>query len=350
VNKGNIVNIGGQFEAQVLDVLRDIPGLTVEAETVAGNHRHDAVLRFADREEHVLVEAKLRANAATAWQLVHYAELYPDMRMLLIAETTTEQARTILTEHGIGFIDGLQNAHIELPGLLFHIEGRRGGRRTAGPTPPARLRGKAGAAAQALLLQPGREWTVTELADEAGIAAGLAHRVLARLEREGIVAAEGSGPQRVRTLTNPTALLDLWAEEQVEQPRRTLGYLLAQTPQQLANRIATGLDRAGIEYAITGAAGANFLAPFVTAIPVTDVWIAATADPTEVLRDLGADPVTEGQNLVLLQAKDDAPILWRRALGEVWVANPFRLFADLRRDPRRGREQADHLREEVIGF
>jgi hypothetical protein len=37
-------------------------------------------------------------------------------------------------------------------------------------------------------------------------------------------------------------------------------------------------------------------------------------------------------------------------VNDVWVANPFRLFVDLRRDPRRGREQADHLREETIGF
>jgi hypothetical protein len=199
-------------------------------------------------------------------------------------------------------------------------------------------------------LHPEREWTVRDLAEEAGVAAGLAHRVLARLEREGVMATRGTGPQRVRTLANPTALLDLWAEEQADQPKRTLGYLLAQTPRQLAERLASGLERAGIEYAITGAAGANFVAPFLTAIPLTDVWVAATAAPDEVLRHTGADAVAEGQNLVLLQAKDNTPLLFRREVNDVWVANPFRLFVDLRRDPRRGREQADHLREEVIGF
>jgi DNA-binding transcriptional regulator YhcF (GntR family) len=344
------VKIEGEFEAETLQVLRDIPGLAVVARPRLGEHRPDATLRFADREEIVAVEIKRRANAATAWQLVQYAQLYPETPMLLIAGETTRDARQILTDHGIGFIDGLQNAHVELPGLMFHIEGRKRQRGAPGAVPPTRLKGKAGVAAQALLLQPDRVWTVRDLAAEAGIAAGLAHRVLARLEKEGIVAVEGTGPRRVRRVANPTALLDLWAEEQVDRPRRTLGYFLAQTPQQLIERLGTNLDRAGVDYALTGAAGASLLAPFVTAIPVTEVWVAATAAREELLQGAGADPVTDGQNVVFLQEKDNLPLAFREQTKGVWIANRFRLFADLHRDPRRGREQADYLRLEVIGF
>jgi len=60
--------------------------------------------------------------------------------------------------------------------------------------------------------------------------------------------------------------------------------------------------------------------------------------------------VTEGQNVLFLQAKDDGPLAFREEPNGVWLVNRFRLYADLRRDPRRGREQADHLRQEVIGF
>lgn len=351
VNKKELVNIEGEFDAGALDVLRGVPGLAVVAQPRLGELRPDATLRFADRDEVVAVEVKRRANAATAWQLVHYSQLHPEFPMLLIAGETTSDARQILTDHGIGFVDGLQNAHIALPGLMFHIEGRktRGGSAPR-PVPPTRLKGKAGLAAQALLLQPDRVWTVRDLADEAGIATGLAHRVLARLEKEGIAAAEGSGPQRVRHVVNPTALLDLWAEEQIDRPRRTLAFLLAQTPQQLVERLGENLDRAGIDYALTGAAGASLLAPFVTAIPVTELWVAPTAATEELLQGGRADPVTEGQNVVFLQAKDDAPLAFRERVKEIWIANRFRLYADLRRDPRRGQEQADHLRQEVIGF
>ena len=53
---------------------------------------------------------------------------------------------------------------------------------------------------------------------------------------------------------------------------------------------------------------------------------------------------------MFLQAKDDAPLAFREPVDGLWLANCFRLYADLRRDPRRGREQAEHLRREVIGI
>lgn len=347
VNKRGIVNLEGPFEAEALRILREIPGLTVAAEPGRRDPGIDAILRFADRRAPIAVEFKQQANAATAWQLVRYAEANPDTPTLLIARETTAEAREILEDHGVAVIDGLGNAHIELPGLLFHLEGRR---RPSGTTRPTRLRGKAGRAAQALLLNPNRDWTVQDLAHDAGIAAGFAHRVLARLEAEGIVAVEGTGPKRIRRVTNPAALLDLWAEEQAEHPVRTLGHLLAQTPQQLIEQLGANLGRAGIDYALTGAAGASLVAPFVTAIPVVDLWVTATAAPDELHRGAATDPVTDGQNVVFLQAKDDTPLAFREETNDLWVANRFRLYADLRRDPRRGREQADHLREEVIKF
>jgi hypothetical protein len=346
------VNISGPLEVEALRVIREIPGLAVDPEPggARADRGADAILRFAGQQARVMVEFKQRANAATAWQLIHDAEHYPDARLLLIAGETTSEAREILEDRGVAVIDGLGNAHIEFPGLMFHVEGHGRQQRPPRPNPPTRLRGKAGLAAQALLLDPDREWTVQDLAHEAGIAAGLAHRVLARLQTEGVVTAEGTGPRRVRRVTNPTAMLDLWAEEQRDRPARTNGYLLAQTPRELIERVGANLGRAGINYALTGAAGASLVAPFVTAIPVVEVWVAATAAPEELHRGAATQAVTEGQNIVFLQAKDDAPLAFRQETNDVWLANRFRLYADLRRDPRRGREQAEHLRAEVIKF
>jgi hypothetical protein len=200
------------------------------------------------------------------------------------------------------------------------------------------------------LLHPDQVWSVQDLAKQTGVSAGLAHRVLARLEKDGIVRAEGHGPRRVRRVVDPTALLDLWAEESSERPTRTPAYLLAQTPRQLVNEVGSNLGRAGIEYALTGSAGASLVAPFVTAIPVVEVWVSATAAPEELCDAVQADPVADGQNVVFLQTDHDAPLAFRERAKRLWVANRFRLYADLRRDPRRGREQADHLRREVIRF
>jgi hypothetical protein len=74
-------------------------------------------------------------------------------------------------------------------------------------------------------------------------------------------------------------------------------------------------------------------------VPLKDVAAAAQADV-----------VQEGQNIVLRQAPGDAPLAFRTKVDDIWTADAFRLFYDLRQDPRRGREQADRLRKEVIGF
>jgi hypothetical protein len=166
----------------------------------------------------------------------------------------------------------------------------------------------------------------------------------------GVIAAEGAGPSRLRLVTDPTALLDLWAEENVDRPTRTRAYLLAQTPQQLIRALGANLGRDGIDYALTGAAAGSLVAPSVTAVPVVEVWARATVGPADLCDAAKAERVAEGQNLVFLQGKDDTPLAFRQEAKGVWVANRFRVYADLRRDPRRGREQADHLRQEVIGF
>ena len=267
--------------------------------------------------------------------------------MLLIAGESTADARAILREHGIAVIDGLGNAHLELPGLLLHLQGvGRRPRRAA----PARLSGRAGVLAQALLLDPRREWRVEDSRQRAGVSTGLAHRVLARLDREGVTRAEGAGPQRVRQVMNATALLDLWAEEDDPRPTRISGHILAQTPGQLVKKLAGNLAESGVGYALTGAGAASMLAPFVTAVPVLEVWVSASLAPGELLAAAGAEAVHYGQNVVLRQAKNDSPLVFVEERKGVRMANRFRVYADLLGDPRRGSEQAKHLRSEAIGF
>lgn len=347
MNIASPVNQARALEADAVRILQNVPGVTIETQTRGGRRGADAIVRFAGAEVEVVVEVKGRANAATAWQLVHDASELSDTPLLLIAQETTAEARSILNEHGIALIDGLGNAHVELPGLLLHLQGEKRRTRRAAP---ARLSGKAGTVAQALLLDPEREWRIKDLAEHADVSAGLAHRVLARLDREAITVAEGAGPQRIRRVANPTALLDLWAEEDDTRPTRQPGHILARTPQQLIKKLAGNLADSGVRYALTGAGAASMLAPFVTAVPLLDVWVSASAAPEDLFQAAGTEPVHDGQNIVFLQAKDDSPLAFAEQHKGVSLANRFRVYADLLGDPRRGAEQAKHLRSEAIGF
>lgn len=183
-----------------------------------------------------------------------------------------------------------------------------------------------------------------------GFLTGWVHRVLVRLEKENLVASEGAGTRRYRYVTDPTALLDLWAEEDGYRPERTRAFVLAQGPRQLTQQVGENLAARGLDYAVTGAAAASFIAPFLTAVPVAEVWVTARAAPGRLPDAAGGEPADVGYNVVFWQAKDDTPLVFRDQAAGLWLANRFRLYADLRHDPRRGQEQAAHLRREVIGF
>ena len=353
MNNREIVKVEGDLGAEALRILRNIPGVTAvrTKPRLPGGKRPDAVVHFAGTAETVMVEVKRHANAASAWQVLEYLKEMPGAHLLLVAGDTTKEARDILERHGVGVVDGLGNAHLELPGLLVHVEGEDRRRRDAGQPPPTRLTAKAGVAAQALLLDPKREWQVQDLAEVAGISRGLAHRVLARLEGEGLLAVDGVGPRRVRRLINPTALLDLWAEENRDRKvRRCLAFRLAPAPRLLGTDVAAALDDTDIDYAVTGAEVAAQVAPFITAIPVVEVWITAAVPLEDAARAADAEPVQSGHNLVIQQVEGDAPLAFRRRADAMWRVNDLRLYYDLRNDPRRGKEQADRVRQEVIGF
>ena len=228
-----------------------------------------------------------------------------------------------------------------------------------------RLSGRAGVVAQALLLDPHRDWRVHALAQAAQVSPGLAHRVLQRLETDGIVASSGAGPGKVRRVADPTALLDAWAEETRDvDVVHTRAYRFARTPRELVWQVAHGLDVEGMVHAVTGVAAAALLAPSAAAVPVTELWLSAAVPIAEALRTMGAEPADRECDLVLRQARDDLPLAFRAKTPEgLWTVNPARLYLDLRREPSAGgdsgreapdggsgREQADEIRRRLLGF
>ena len=345
VNNYAEVSIGEEFERRALRVLRNIP----ELKPVVSLKRRlsaDAVVRYSGMETPVAIEFKTRVSSAAAHQIVHQAQRL-DIPMVVITEEITGTARQILDEAGIGSVDGLGNVHLALPGLLMKVTGTK---RRSRPPANTRLSGKSGLVAQAMLLEVERSWSVSELAKQCRMSPALVHRVLRRLEGEGVVASHGAGPSKTRLLTNPTALLDLWAEEQREPQWRQLAFMLAQTNDRMIDALCDGLEASAVDYALTGAAAASRIASFISTVQVAEVWLGGAADANEICSHVGAKPVESGPNIVFLQEHNDGPLIFRTREDGVWTANVFRLYVDLRRDPRRGREQSDYLRQELIGF
>jgi hypothetical protein len=346
------VNIEGPLGRNTLGILREIPGVAAER-TVGDRQRPDIVVRVGDVSHVVELKTQHMTNAASAHQLIEYARRLPnDVHLLVVARTTTEEARRLLENAGVAVMDAQGNVRVDLPGIFVWTEGRPiQATREKQDEPPVKLTGKAGIAAQALLLEPLHWWQVHDLAIAADISVGLAHRVFTRLERDQLIEVKGAGPKRIRRVSNPAALLDLWAEEMADRRvTQVRAFRLARDARAHATTLSGLLTEAKVDHAVTGPAGAARLAPFITSIPVVEIWITDTVVLTNAVEAMGGEVVDQGHNILLRQAAGDTPLVFRTEVENVWTVNPFRMYFDLLQDPRRGREQADRLREEVIGF
>lgn len=336
------MKITAPLEAWALSAIRAQPGFDAAVWP-------DAEISIEGRPRRIVLETKRRVDAANAHAVVALARRTPKGRdFILVAEHTSEGARQVLEANGVAYLDGLGNASIRLPGVFVRTGSFSANAVIVERQPvKARLAGKAGLIAQALLLDRDRAWRVADMAAEAGVSTGLAHRVLARLEEATILAAEGAGPNKVRRIRNPGALLDLWAEEEKERgARRTAAFVLARPAALLSERLAG----AGIMHAITGIAAAAILAPALTSVTVTQVRVTAAIPASDALKALEARQTDEGSNLLIVQGADDAELRFRREVDGIWLAADTRIYLDSLRDPRRGKEQAQVFRESVLGI
>ena len=58
----------------------------------------------------------------------------------------------------------------------------------------------------------------------------------------------------------------------------------------------------------------------------------------------GVRPVDDGENVVLMATRDRCPLMYRQQVENLWVVSNVQLYLDLLASPRRGKEQARHLR------
>ena len=103
--------------------------------------------------------------------------------------------------------------------------------------------GRTGIVVETLLLGGARRWSVRNLAHASQVSPTLAHRVLIRLENEGLLLSEGNGPEKIRAVCNLRALAELWAQEEKKPQIVLRGFLYSASLESLARQIATVYPR-----------------------------------------------------------------------------------------------------------
>ncbi|HTR73937.1 MAG TPA: type IV toxin-antitoxin system AbiEi family antitoxin [Solirubrobacterales bacterium] len=270
--------------------------------------------------------------------------------LILVARQFSSGARDLLKEAGANWADETGAARIVAPGLLVSKEG------TAAPAPRSGLTWSRSETELAELLLS-KAWLLgfgtTEIANQSNWSIPRVSRVLQTFDEQGWTGKYGPGRGRgaKRELVDPDGMLESWAaavggqEVRSREASRTIRDPVAFLGEELAPALSH------VRWALGGWAAAQEVAPFVTTVPTLQIHVHEDdfrAPLDEAIRLSELREADEGGRVQFLAA---SPSLLSRTWSlksELPLASTPRIYADLCGLGPRGREAAEHLKEEAI--
>lgn len=256
--------------------------------------------------------------------------------LLLLAPHVRIEHAAILERAGIDYIDLAGNAHLQAPGLMVHVEGRRP------PKEPLRVPGRPHKAwvktVMALLIKPELiEAPYRTIAEQADVALGTVVTCMDDLTRRRLI----SGDKTARAFFDRPALVALWVNAYTEVLRPKLREYRLQVrvareqtrtdeKAEMVARLTEALGGRHVPWALTGADAAYLRTEyFWTAL--TEIYAPpGVFENRDLQRALVAQPSLREGNLLVIEPPGPLAI---PAAGEgTPVAHDLLAYAELRFD------------------
>jgi hypothetical protein len=268
----------------------------------------------------------------------------------VIAPQVTEAGHAVCSELGTACFDLSGNMLLDLDDLSITRIGRaRSYYRDSAQTRLQLTASKSVRVLRLLLDDPDRRWTTISLAEAADTSVSWPSKVLRPLAAQEWVTVERGNRGGVRVQA-PGAILDAWRRSYKPRLREQLRYISVDDPTRIERDLAAYFGKHEMPYALTAFAAAAHL---VAVGGYTDL-ITYVEAPFNQLRQIARDfkwmPDDTG-GVVLWRPDDIFTISFgARRSRDINIAHPIQIYLDLSADKRRGAEQADMFREQIIGF
>ena len=271
----------------------------------------------------------------------------PQRPDIVVGRCLSPGARDALAKAGVSWVDESGAAEVALGTIIVSKTGHS----ASSPPPPPRWTPAALAVAESLLC--GTEATVSRTREATGLSTGSCTTALRSLTELGLLEAGAArGRNAGRRVNDANALLMAYATASVAlRPSASLQIgVIWRDP--LAGLIETGQrwTSSHVGWCATGAAAAAVLAPYLTAIGATEVYVdvETLAGLEAVATDAGLRPI-EGGRLTLRPMPTQGVRRLATEVGGLRVAPWPRVYIDLRTIGVRGEEAAEHMLEVVLG-
>ena len=269
-----------------------------------------------------------------------------DATPIVISPYLSERSRALCVEYGVGYLDLHGNALVQVPGILIDIS-------VSGEPPAERrdlkslFRPKAAHILRVMLREPERAWRVAELACAANASLGHVSNVRRALLNREWAEEMNDGV----ALTNPEALLDAWRtayrypEGEIERLYTSLHGLAYED----TAKAVFSLQPSHRSAAFASFSAARWIAPYGRT--GTEYFYANREGAARIADALRASDVDKGENvnIRILMDQDILDDAIEPAPG-VFCTSPVQTYLDLSVSGERGRESANHLRQEVLSW
>jgi hypothetical protein len=267
---------------------------------------------------------------------------------VLLIPYASPDKMAFIKKHSLNYIDEAGNAFIRVPGIYVNKQGFKQKRKEKLGGEVHNIFSDKATLVLRLLLDA-QQLRVREacrvLTDkDINLSVGYISKVMNALVTQFYVKRDGN----TFYLTNPKALLDDWTSDYRRRNKaQASGFFFPSTNiHELMERVAPALD---MQYAFTGQAGASLVDPYAS-FDVIDLYVHEVEKARHALEAIGAKGVNRGANINLMEPYYKASSFYEaRQVGGKWVVSDLQLYLDLRCNPIRGLEAAEHLYERKLG-
>ena len=328
-----------------LEIVKIIPGQEIQKK-----FRPDIIVKtkYKNKEKNLVIEIKSMGEPRIIEQAISQLKLltnniensYP----IVASSFLSEKSREICKQLNVGYIDLLGNIYLDLPYLHIDKESKE-----TKPTEKKKQKQLFSPVAtriiRTLLVEPNNEWTIQSLSEKTQVSLGYTHRIIEKLTNELFI---DRNKNYKLTLKDKSRLLDTWRESySFENNSIKSFYTIEKNKDVLFKKIEETSNSIETHYAFTLHSGASFIAPFVR---YTDIHMYIESKIDQWVKKLDLRPVESGANIYLISPFDEGVFQGLQTIDKKNIVSNIQLYLDLYNYPKRGREQADFLRERKIKF